>query len=238
MSLVRCRWGRLCAGGWPILLSAVSVSPASAETWDPGRRTTATVDDEVIPAEPGGAGDGVYGRFDGDLALGVGLGAELGQNTRAAARLSLHYFYMAGVYASYRDTLSGRSDEADTSDDARAALAARVLSFGIDLRPAFIPRWSRSYEQGPSFLDLALDSISLGMGAFFAEPPGGALGDGRGFELSLGFGLPIVGQASGPWLEARGLLSLPDAGESSTTTALVLLSWHTLFDSPLARAVN
>src|SRR6187551_2800313 len=52
----------------------------------------------------GGSGDGVYGRFDGDLDLGLALGAELGSAGQAAPalRASAHYFSIAGVYLAGR----------------------------------------------------------------------------------------------------------------------------------------
>ncbi|HEY5376126.1 MAG TPA: hypothetical protein VIK01_20740, partial [Polyangiaceae bacterium] len=55
--------------------------------------------------------DGVYDRFDGDLELGLGLGAELGSAGHAAPaiRCSAHYFSIAGVY------LEGRVQASDES---------------------------------------------------------------------------------------------------------------------------
>jgi hypothetical protein len=92
-----------------------------------------------VVVEPSVGADGVYGRFDGDLDFGVGLGGEVEQHaTRAAVRASLHYFWTAGVYASYRDAL-GRDDP-----------DAQLASVGVDLRPLFMPRWSEHWETGPA----------------------------------------------------------------------------------------
>jgi hypothetical protein len=165
--------------------------------------------------------DGVYGRFVGDLELGVGLGAEIDSPSRGALRASAHYFSMAGVYFTYRDAFS----DTDAGDQ-------RLLGFGIDLRPAFIPRWARNLQQGPAFFDLWIDSISLGLGAFWAEPPGGDFGATRGFEASLGAGLPLFGSAPGPWLEARGTLRWADRAEAEPSV-LVLLGWHAYLLTPL-----
>jgi hypothetical protein len=165
--------------------------------------------------------DGVYGRFLGDLELGLGLGADLGSPTRGAVRGSLHYYSMAGVYAGYGDAFA-------ESDDGNR----RLLGFGVDLRPAFIPRWARNMQQGPAFVDLFIDSIGLGVGAFWAQPPGRDFGRERGFELSLGAGLPLLGTAPGPWLEARGNLRW-SAGETAEPSLLVLLSWHAFVLTPL-----
>lgn len=168
--------------------------------------------------------DGVYGRFEGDLDFALGVGAELDEGAaRGALRFSLHYFYAAGFYATYRDAFS---DDADVR---------RVLSFGVDLRPAFIPRWSKNMQQGPGFLDLALDSISLGLGAFWEQPKGRSFAADRGFETSLGFGVPLLGRATGPWLESRAQLAFRGT-ESARPEFFFLLSAHALVLSPLARA--
>jgi hypothetical protein len=210
------------------LAGAHGSASADEPRWDPGRRTTSTLRGEVGEPEGGGPGaDGAYGRFDGDLALGFGLGVEAGEHSRGAARLSLHYFSTLGLTAEYADALS---------DDARGA--RRLVAVGVDLRPAFIPRWSNDRERGPAFVDLTLDSISLGVGAFWVEPPGRSFGDGRGLEVSLGLGLPLLGSADGLWLEARGVGRWQDParapGERAEGLGLVLLSWHTYFLSPLA----
>jgi hypothetical protein len=160
--------------------------------------------------------DGVYGRFDSPFDLGVHAGAEIDDAGAAgAARVSLHYFFMAGIYAGYADAFGG--DALDGS---------RVLSFGVDVRPAFIPRWSKNWEQGSGFLDLAIDSISLGIGAYFRTPRHGSFGEGRGFEASLGFGLPLAGKAAGPWIGARSLFRWEEfAGESSSVNASLLATF-------------
>ncbi len=165
--------------------------------------------------------DGVYGRFHGDLEFGLGLGAELDAPTRAAIRGSVHYFSMAGLYVGYADALS------DVDDGDR-----RVLGFGVDLRPAFIPRWAKNMQQGPAFVDLFIDSISLGLGAFWAEPAHADFGDARGFEASLGAGLPLFAAAPGPWLEARGMLRWAES-EAADPALLLLLSWHAFVQTPL-----
>src|SRR5690606_156822 len=164
----------------------------------------------------------------GDLELSLGAGAELDRfGERGALKLGLHYFSMIGLYVSYADQLGGEGSE-------------RVLATGVDVRPAFIPRWSRDMQQGPGVLDLMIDSISLGLGAFWAQPEGLEFGDVRGFELSGGFGLPLFGRAPGPWLETRaiGRWAEPTASEtpSGEFVGLVLLSWHLFATSPWAPA--
>lgn len=170
------------------------------------------------------ARDGVYDRLDGDLDLGLALGAELGSAGGAAPllRASAHYFSVAGIY------LEGRmyaGHEAPRS----------LFGFGVDVRPLFLPRWAKGYETGPSFRDLTLDSCSLSLGAFWTTEPGQALPaqTGRGFEAGLGFGVPLFAGAAGPWLEARGLLRYPDAG-ARQEAVLIALSWHAFVLTPLS----
>lgn len=154
---------------------------------------------------PSPGSDGVYGRFDGSLDLGLGAGVELEEREpRAALRLSGHYLWTAGGYLRYADGFG--------SNERRPA---RALSFGIDLRPLFLPRFALDLQQGPAVLDLMLDSLSLSAGAYLAEPDGAALADERGFELGLGFGVPLLAEASGLWLEARGERRFADRGDSA-----------------------
>ncbi len=166
--------------------------------------------------------DGVYDRLDGDLDLGLGLGAELGSAGRAAPAIrgSAHYFSIAGVY------LEGRVHAGDES-------ARSLFGLGVDLRPLFVPRWAKGFETGPSFTDLTLDSLSLSLGAFWSERPAHALNAKRGLEAGLGFGVPLFASAGGPWLEARGVLRYPD-GAGREEALFVALSWHAFVLTPLS----
>jgi hypothetical protein len=186
-----------------------------------GAETTAKVGNEV--AGNRGHGDGTYGRLDGDLDLGLGLGALVDLDhgePGAAARVSAHWFFMAGAYVSYADAFGTALDP------------KRRLGVGIDLRPLFLPRWTQNWEQGPAILDLMLDSLSLGLGASFDQPQGESFGVRRAFEASLGFGVPLAGRGPGPWLEARGALAWPNTGERSETL-LIVGSYHFALGTPL-----
>jgi hypothetical protein len=210
---------------------ALAAPPARAEDgeparWEPGQRTTSRVRGEIEAPEPGRITDGVYGRFDGDLELALGAGLELDQHaSRAGLRLTLHYFSMLGIASSFYERVGGSGSE-------------RLFGVGVDLRPAFIPRWTENMQQGPAVLDLAIDSISLGLGAFWAKPEDGEFGDARGFELSGGLGLPLFGRAAGPWLEARVLGRWPESSARDSgrgeAIALLVLSWHLFVSTPLA----
>jgi hypothetical protein len=161
--------------------------------------------------------DGVYGRFDGSLALALSAGAELeAGEPRAAFKLSTHYLWTAGVYARYSDAFDGADER-----------PARVASFGVDLRPLFLPRFARDWEHGPALVDLALDSVSLNAGAYFAEPRRGTFGDERGFETGAGLGLPLRALAAGPWLEARAERRFADRGENAWLFTLSI-AYHAL----------
>ncbi len=205
---------------------ALATTEAGAEPprWVPGNEVTSRPK-AALSRSPASDTEGGYGRFGGDLDFGLGLGAEFARGgPRAAVRGTLHYFSTAGLYFTYRDALGSDSSTG----------SARVFSGGVDLRPAFIPRWAQDMQQGPSFLDLALDSISLGMGAYWQQPRGRDFGDERGFELSLGFGVPLLARATGPWLETRTQLAFADT-ETARAQCLLLLSFHALAVSPLAR---
>ena len=170
------------------------------------------------------ARDGVYDRLDGDLDLGLGLGAELASAGHAAPaiRATAHYFSIAGVY------LAGRVHAGDDS-------ARSLLALGVDLRPLFVPRWAKGYETGPSFSDLTLDSLSLSLGAFWTERRADALNAARGFEAGLGLGIPLFASAGGPWLETRGVLRYPDAA-AREEAVFVALAWHGFVLTPLSAA--
>ena len=174
------------------------------------------------PARSAVAGDGVYDRFDGDLDLGLGLGAEFGGAGRGtpALRGTAHYFSIAGVY------LSGRVR-------AEKASAPSLFGVGVDLRPLFVPRWAKGFETGPGFFDLTLDSLSLSLGAFWSERVPQVRGASRGFDAELGFGVPLLAVAAGPWLEARGALRYPDASPREEAL-IVTLAWHGFVTTPFS----
>lgn len=169
------------------------------------------------PHAPLPGSDGVYGRFDGDLALAAALGVELEDaEPRGALRASAHYLWTAGAYLRYADAFGSAGPR-----------PARVLSLGVDLRPLFLPRFALDYSQGPALLDLTLDSLSLTGGGYLGQFAGDSFGAERGFEAGIGLGMPLLGQAKGPWLEARAERRWPDDGQPAWLFS-VLVSLHTL----------
>ncbi len=135
-----------------------------------------------------------------------------------ALRATAHYFSIAGLY------LSGRIDAAGHS-------APSLFGAGVDLRPLFVPRWAKGYETGPDFLDLTLDSLSLSVGGYWSEHASRSPDSNKGFDAELGFGLPLLVTAGGPWLETRGVLRYPDGG-SRQEAVIVALSWHGFATTP------
>lgn len=165
-------------------------------------------------------GDGVYGRLDGDLALSAEALVDFSGDTgfAPAARLAAHYFWMAGVYV------------------AAAGPATRDLDYrfatGVEVRPMFLPRFALDLQRGPSWLDLFIDSIGLGLGAYWEHPSGADALKG-GFEASLGFGVPLQRQDAGLWWVSRAGLRLPDDARPAQFAIQVGLSWHWPWLSPL-----
>jgi hypothetical protein len=161
--------------------------------------------------------DGVYGRFGGNTDVSLKLGGMI-QDSGLAGSVggSLHYYSLFGVTGDYSESLL-----AD-------AVHTRSVSFGMELRPLFLPRWALGFERGPAWLDLTLDSAALGFGAYFNDTEDDERGT-RGVWLSLGFGAPLLGDASGPWLELRALRRFPDhaaVAPEAHNALFVYLSWH------------
>lgn len=160
--------------------------------------------------------DGVYGRFRGDTDLSLKLGGMLrDEGLAGSVGGSAHYYSLLGITADYSESLV-----ADGPD-------ARSFSVGLDLRPLFLPRWVLGLERGPAWLDLTLDSLAAGFGAYVSD----AEVDGRntrGLWFSLGAGVPLLGSASGPWVELRALRRFPDqtAALEAHNALFVYLSWH------------
>lgn len=139
------------------------------------------------------AADGAYGRLDGDTAIqfDVGAGADDGREGAVAA-IALRYLQTAGAYNTW---FVHPRDDNET---------IWISSFGIELRPLFLPRFFQDMQSGPAAADLMLDSLSLRLGAVTAND--GPFSNGLGFESGLAIGVPLTSQASGPWLSTSGML--------------------------------
>jgi len=181
------------------------------------------------------AGDGAYGRLDGDLDLSLGAGAALTAQAPAfVARASAVYVATAGVYVGYADTFGQRDARFD-----------RSIAAGISLKPLFWARFANAAETGPARLDLFIDSLAIELGAFWAAPHGHALESSPGLELALGLGFPLFSEASGPFIEVRGALRFrsadlsgradADLGERGALLSLTI-AWHQIVAVHLADA--
>jgi hypothetical protein len=168
---------------------------------------------------PAPESDGVYGRLRGDTDASVKLGGLISHShVSASFGASAHYYSLLGITGDYSESLDGD------------AAQLRSFSVGTELRPLFLPRWLLGKEHGPAWLDLALDSVCVGFGAYFnrAAAP---YEHSRGVWMSLGLGIPVLGRASGPWLEVRELRRWPDHEMNSPephNALLLYVSWHEL----------
>lgn len=206
---------------WPLVVLALE-KPSSPSESPFGKHTSSQVR-SVDPDANHHSGDGAYGRFDGDLDLGLGVGPNLaftGDDIGIAVRGTAFWYSTVGLDLVYTETLSEEPE------------LERRLAAGVGLRPLFLIRWSQALESGPAVLDLALDSLTLGLGASFGTPPGRGFGSRTKFETSLGFGAPLTGTAAGPWLEFRAGVALPRPKEGETS-ALLVLSWHFVCVTPV-----
>jgi hypothetical protein len=205
---------------------------------DPARAALLLIAAGLLTAAPSAADttDGTYGRLDGDLDVSFAIGSAFARNGPSAAAFARAlYLGMAGFYASYTDALG-----ADRP-------IVRSASIGIGMRPLFLPRWGYNLDQGPAALDLALDALTLDIGALFLAHKSGTAGASPGIECALGTEFPLLGQAAGPWIGARGALQwrpdeLASRGDpyfsSTRVTALVTLSWHAIIDAHIVDAPN
>lgn len=198
------------------LASSAAATPLLAHVTDPG-------------ATPG-SGDGVYGRYSGDLAYRVGLGIEWdvqAQATRPLIVAELIGYQTIGTYLSYRQGLT-KFDE-----------ATNVISVGATLSPLFLLRWSNAWELGYPYLDLMIDSLTVAPGLVLSTPDSGPFASSVGLELGFIAGVPILPRADGPWiraqfnvLSARRSLGFDSAWGSSF---FVYLQWQGFFNVGLLK---
>jgi hypothetical protein len=170
-------------------------------------------------AEPG---DGVYGRLDGDLDLSLSAfaGARSDSSALVGGAARALYLGTAGLYATVTD---------EPSQD-----GGLRLGVGTTLRPLFLPRWSNDLERGPAWVDLALDSLAVDLGAVYSVSA--APKNTWGVDLGLGFELPLIGRATGPFIGARGVMQWPIFGANPVVIGTLGLSWHTVIDAHIVDA--
>jgi len=122
-------------------------------------------------------GDGVYGRFDGDVsvseAMGAGAMGVSNPELLLSAELRARYLDSAGVVLAF---------------GWRPAVADASFFAGVELRPFFPVRFLINGFSGHELLDRMVDSIGIELGAVFA-PLDSMVGVGLGF--GVGFDLPF-----------------------------------------------
>lgn len=207
-------------------LFCVSSSAFAADPFG-GSHATAPERPSTVASSASDA-DGVYGRFDGDLALSVGAGTELSFDPfgpRALGVAALRYYSLVGVYATYREALRD-------GDPTRRGASAGVL-----IEPLFLLRWTEGLTTGSAFWDLTIDSVGLSMGTYLGQPSGRSFADARSFEFGVGGGVPLFAWAKGLWLRARGNLRWNEEGQSEPMVWLTA-EWQGFFGSGLTQSLG
>ena len=144
-------------------------------------------------AEPG---DGIYGRFDGDLELRAHAGAAFAAGGPAfAASLSALYLSTAGIYAHYTDAFG-----------AGGPRVLRSVSGGVHFAPFFLARTAVNAQRGPAFSDLLIDSFAFELGAVWSKPRDKEPDDTPGMEAALGLAVPLFARATGLFIGVRAAL--------------------------------
>jgi hypothetical protein len=178
------------------------------------------------PARADGAVDPSYGRVQGDLTLVAGLGATVAEGgTRAEGELRVRYLESLGLFGAYEDgPLVGSSSE-----------PRRLLVGGLEVRPLFLYRWLKGHETQRAWLDLAVDSFGLELGAVAMQPAGMSFASRLGLQAGLAVEIPILPDATGPWLGLHGGVRWSEAELSTGTVngdddrsayVSLTLAWH------------
>jgi hypothetical protein len=167
-----------------------------------------------------------YGRLQGDVTLVAGVGGVVAaRGGRAESELRVRYLETVGVFASYEDGALFGS----------AAEPTRVLTTGLELRPLFLARWLTGLEARRARFDLVLDSLGLELGATFAQPAGTSFASRPGMQAGLGLEVPLLTQATGPWLGFHAGVRWSDTALASGDVATaddrsayvaITLAWH------------
>jgi hypothetical protein len=177
-------------------------------------------------ARADGAVDPSYGRVQGDLTLVAGLGATVAEGgSRAEGELRVRYLESIGLFGAYEDgPLVGSSSE-----------PRRVLVGGLEVRPLFLYRWLQGEETQRAWLDLAIDSLGLELGAVALQPAEGSFASRLGVQAGVGIEVPILPDATGPWVGLHGGVRWSEATLSTATVngtddrsayVSLTLAWH------------
>ena len=171
-------------------------------------------------------GEPTYGRVSGDVTIVAGVGATLApRGPRADADLRLRYLETAGLFASYEEGAAFGAGADPT----------RLVCTGAELRPLFLFRWLQGHETRRARWDLFVDSLGFELGAVFAQPQGAGFASQPGVEVALEGEVPILEQATGPWIALNAGLRWSDqalasavAREAADRSVFVAftVAWH------------
>lgn len=171
------------------------------------------------------------GRIDGDLALVLGGGAVVASRApRLECEVRIRYLDSAGVFVAYEDSAGFGSEP------------KRVISAGVELRPLFLGRWLEGLETDDARVDLFVDSFGLELGVAASQPSGAAFGSTRGLQIGFGLEVPILREATGPWVgihagarwnqDAVAMGIVQNVDDRALYVALTL-AWHQIVGSHL-----
>jgi hypothetical protein len=168
--------------------------------------------------------DGAWGRLEADMAVQGDVGAGVAEGAfSTTSGLAVRYLQTAGAYTTWMVPVEDKADHRLT------------VSLGVELRPLFLPRLLKHMQGADARLNLWVDSLALRVGAVTADR--GPFARGQGFETGLGFGVPILPCASGPWVSTSGVWRWPHdamlAHHDHAFVWTVTLGWQASFRSGL-----
>lgn len=171
--------------------------------------------------------DGVYGRLDGDIALSPNVGfVHYRSDTEAAVGFQAMYVSTLGIALQHADSyflVGSRS------------INRGVTSIELKLCPLFISRWAQALEVGPPLLDLVVDSFTIGIGSYW-DYDRDRRELRRGTSVSTGLSFPLIGRASGPWVNSTLAIRIAEGPGFSAPADVVYglaFSWAWFIDSRL-----
>ncbi len=173
-------------------------------------------------SEPARGDDGVYGRFDGDFAFSIGPDVVIDPTpgaVRLGATAKANFYQTVGLSLGYEQRLP------------EASGIERAAGLRLHVSPLFLLRFQRNLEQGPSILDLFVDSLELFGGPIFLEPPGGSFAAQVGADVGIGCGLPLSHGATGFWLHPSFVVRF--ANDSPSALVGLALRYQFFIESPI-----
>jgi hypothetical protein len=185
------------------------------------------------PLARAAAGDGIYGRTEGDASLVVGVDAgSVGGRKSIGGDLRLRYLETAGVVFGYEELDALKKTES-------AGEYKRSVRAGIELRPLFPARFLKNHELGADFVDLFVDSFGLDIGAIWSAREGSSV-QRPGLYVGLALEVPLAVRATGPWIRigsqfrwSASKLEGEDDPYGRVFVVTVGLAWHQMFGAHL-----